>query len=623
LEIAVRLSHLTCVPVIALALSAPLLAQAPAAPLPATGTQEKVQVTVVQVEALVMDKTGKTVPGLTKDDFMMTIGGLPVAITTVDVDCSAGAMADPVPLKNGQELPAPIAPGTKRRVIFAFDYTFLSVTMRPQVLDAAEYMLRMSKTPEEEVMIVALTSEVRVEQKFTSDIRQLVATLSRMKHDATLWPRDFPIGSTGASYFKNIATMMDVAGSYDGAKAVVYFSQAGLVGASMVDIYHENVAAHATAARTAMYPNQPDLISSAGGAGETLVRFANETGGRMQILGNDITLPYRRAQRDLSCRYTVAARVDPQQQVDPQTLSVKLKTKGLTIRTPEQIQVFTDEAKALARAGAAFVDPGPFERPLVRAFGFSAIPAGADKWDTILAVNFPAPVGPQGGDVNVRAVVRQDNQAVKEYKRTIHVDPPAGGATSRPVTLLGNTPLKSGQYDLTVVLTDPKGGELVSASTDFVVPQVIDQLLLLRGPVMGRVVPGGMFLRGNPKENAENTRLGKVLGPGNGFEPLIVQELETKDTLIFYWSACVSGQNPLGDDVVVARTLTNAKGESAYAYTPVPLKLQSMGKDIACLDMLETLPPGKLASGDYHLNVTVTQPNGDVIATGTQPLTVK
>ena len=56
---------------------------------------------------------------------------------------------------------------------------------------------------------------------------------------------------------------------------------------------------------------------------------------------------------------------------------------------------------------------------------------------------------------------------------------------------------------------------------------------------------------------------------------------------------------------------------------PVPLKLESRGKGVSCLDMLETVPPGTLASGDYHLNVTVTHPNGDVIAHGTQPLTVR
>jgi len=103
----------------------------------------------------------------------------------------------------------------------------------------------------------------------------------------------------------------------------------------------------------------------------------------------------------------------------------------------------------------------------------------------------------------------------------------------------------------------------------------------------------------------------------------LIQEVAADDQLLFYWSACVSGENPLGPDVVVKRTFTTAKGDSAYAYPPTPLKLDSMGKDIHCLDMLEQLPPGTLAAGDYHLNVTVAHPNGDVIASGTQPLTVK
>jgi hypothetical protein len=74
----------------------------------------------------------------------------------------------------------------KRRVVFAFDYSFLDIAVRSKVLDAAQRMLQMSKTDEEEVMIVALTSQVRIEQKFTADARQLNATLSRMKHDVTL-----------------------------------------------------------------------------------------------------------------------------------------------------------------------------------------------------------------------------------------------------------------------------------------------------------------------------------------------------------------------------------------------------------------------------------------------------
>lgn len=613
-----RSSTLISAAVLVLALSAPLAAQQPAA----TGLDEKVQVTLVQVDALVLDKDGKTVPGLTMADFSMEIAGKPVKVSHLDLVCPIGAAADPAPMKDPNAPPPPVAPGVKRRVVFAFDYSNLEVGMRPQVLEGAKTMLKVWKTDDEEVMIVALASGVRVEQKFTKDVRQLSAALTRMQHDVTLWPRDFPIGSTGKGYFASYSTLMDVLGSYDGGKAVVLFSQASAIAASMRDAYLNDVAAHASAAQAAIYPAKPDLLD-ARGPGDTLVRLASQTGGRYQTISNDLSLPYRRAQRDMSCRYTVAAYVDPKETREPQMMSVTLNKPGLSIRTPLMIQVFSDAAKQQSRAGAAYVDPGPYEHPLVRAYGFSAVPAGANKWDTILAINFPAVVGPAGADVDVRAIVRLGGQDVDDFKRSIHVDPSPNGGTSRSVTLLGDTPLKEGQYDLTVVLTKPGGDQLVSAQTDFIVPAVINDLLILRGPITGRVVPGGLFMRANKKEKTEDSRLGKVLGPENGFEPLFVQEIDKSDKLVFYWSGCVYGKNPVPADAVVARTITTTKGEPAHAYPPVPLKLDSRGKDVSCLDMLETLPAGTLAPGDYRLDVMVTHPNGDVIAQGSQPLNVR
>ena len=62
---------------------------------------------------------------------------------------------------------------------------------------------------------------------------------------------------------------------------------------------------------------------------------------------------------------------------------------------------------------------------------------------------------------------------VDDYKRRIHVDPPAGGAKSRSVTVMGEQQAPAGgQYDLTVVLTNPNGDEIVAAETDFTVPPV-------------------------------------------------------------------------------------------------------------------------------------------------------
>ncbi len=616
-----RRSNLILAFALTLAVSAPLRAQQPAEKPAATNIEEKVRVTLLQVDAVALDKQGKTVTDLRAGDFSMKIGGVPLEVSTVDLACPTGAAVDPVPLENDQKAPpAPIAPGIKRRVVFAFDYSFLDVTMRAQVLDAAASMLRMSKTDDEEVMLVALTSEVRVEQRFTKDIRQLLGALDRMKRDVTLWARTFPIGATGSTYFGNISTLMDVLGSYEGAKAVVLFSQATSVGDTARNLYHDNVAAHAAAGRAAIYPAKPDLLTA--GAGDALTRFANQSGGRMPFFSNDLSLPYRRAQRDLSCRYLVGTYIDPAEGRDPQKFSLETSRAGVSIRVPEMVQLFTEASKKQARAGAAYVDPGPFERPLVRAWAFPAVPAGASKWDTLLAVNFPAPVVPSGVDIDVRAVVRRDNMQIDEYKRRIHVDPAADGAKSRSVTLLGDTRLQDGQYDLTVVLSNPNGDEIVTARTDFTVPQMLDDLLILRGPVMGRVAPGGLFLRANPKEQAESTRLGKVLGPGNGFEPLLVEEISAKDKLLLYWSACVSGKNPVGGDAQVSRSIRTVKGETVHTFDTVPLELENRGKGVSCQDMLETVPPNTLPPGDYQLEVVVTHPNGDLIAQGTSPVSV-
>jgi hypothetical protein len=564
--------------------------------------------------------TPATVPDLKAEEFTMKLGSDPLKVSTVDLSCSLGATDDPVPLKEGAAVPAPIAPGVKRRVVFAFDYTFLQVTMREQVIDAAEDMLRMSKTPEEEVMIVALTSEVRVEQRFTKDVRQAVQALERMKHDVTLWAREYPAGTTGEGYFDRIATLMDVLGSYDGAKGVVLFSQAFDVGSEYRMTYFDNVAAHAAATRSVIYPAKPDLLTS--GAGDALARLANKSGGRMPTLSNDLSLPYRRAQRDLSCRYTVGAYIDPVEGKKPQKFSLATTRPGVSLRAPEMVQLFTEESKQKARLGAAYVDPGAFERPVVRAFAFPAVPAGANKWDTLLAVNFPAPVSASGADIDVSAVLHRDNMKVDDYKRTIHVDPPAGGAASRSVTLLGDNALQAGQYDLTVVLTDAKGEQLVAAKTDFLVPQVLEDVLVLRGPIMGRVVPGGLFLRANPKEQADSTRLGKMLGPGNGFEALLVEEMDPSDKLLFYWSACVYGKSPLSGDVMVSRSIRKATGETVHSFPPVPLKLEDRGKSVSCQDMLEALPPSTLKPGHYQVDVVIARPNGDLLSHGTSPLTV-
>ena len=270
----------TLVLTLALALPSSIFAQQPAEKPVGSDVQEKIQVTLFQVDALAIDKNGKTVTDLKLADFEMKLGDDPLKVSHVDLTCPIGAVDDPVPLKNDATAPPPpIAPGVKRRVVFAFDYTFLSVTMRPQLLDAAQAMLRMSKTPDEEVMIVALTSEVRVEQGFTKDIRYLIGALERMKHDVTLWAREYGSGTTGRGYFgqdRDPDGRTRKLRRRQGRRPV--FRSRGRRGSAAACLLRQRGGACGVDAQRDL-PGQ--ARSADDGAGDALVYLANKSGGRM------------------------------------------------------------------------------------------------------------------------------------------------------------------------------------------------------------------------------------------------------------------------------------------------------------------------------------------------------
>lgn len=102
-----------------LAASSLVQAQQPAEEPVSGGPQEKVQVTLLQIDALALDSQGRTVPDLVAADFSMKLGNVPLTVSTVDLTCPIGATDDPEPLKDDATAPpAPIAPGDQasRRV---------------------------------------------------------------------------------------------------------------------------------------------------------------------------------------------------------------------------------------------------------------------------------------------------------------------------------------------------------------------------------------------------------------------------------------------------------------------------------------------------------------------------
>ena len=178
----------------------------------------------------------------------------------------------------------------------------------------------------------------------------------------------------------------------------------------------------------------------------------------MPFFSNDLSLPYRRAQRDLSCRYTIGAYIDPIAGSKPQKFSLATTRPGVSLRAPEMVQLFTEASKQQARAGAAYVDPGRLRAPPRPGVRLPGGPGGREQ-----VGDAPRRQLPGAGGLLGRRHRRQGASSVATTCGSTTTSgrstwtPPAGGAQSRSVTLLGDTKLQAGQYDLTVVLTDPKG----------------------------------------------------------------------------------------------------------------------------------------------------------------------
>jgi hypothetical protein len=234
------------------------------------------------------------------------------------------------------------------------------------------------------------------------------------------------------------------------------------------------------------------------------------------------------------------------------------------------------------------------------------------------------PVADGPSEVNVQARMYRDGAKIgKTYKNQFQVDPPEGGGDTRPVTIVGDAQLKDGPHSMTVVLSRPDGEEIVSAEARFNVPQVLTDLLILRGPLLARVVPGGMLVQADPKNQADDTRLERLLGPDSTFEPLLVHEIKASEELLSYWNACVQGTVHLTGDAVINRRFTTEDGEVAHELDPIPLDLNSRGKTLSCQDELEKLPANTLAPGEYEYDVTITYTNGDLISHSRVPLLVR
>jgi VWFA-related protein len=581
-----------------------------------TGKIEEERVNLVMVETLVLDKQGRTVADLTKDDFELTVQGRPVPIDVFDVTCPEGGVPDPKNIQRGERRD-PIAPEQPRRIALVFDYYHLGNTLnRTDALRQARASVILGKTSAESIMVVALADGVRVEQRFTTDTAEVVQTLERMEHDASLFARDFGAISP-RFFFDNLATVLDVLNVYDGTKALILYSP-GIGTSTDWDTLFRDITERSAAARTPIYP--ATMGGSVAGP-PSLARIANETGGRGTWATNDMTLAYARVQRDLACRYAVGFYAEPAKS-GTRSVRIRVSERGAQVRFPEVIRSWTERDRRESRLRAAFADPGRFDEPLVRTMVVPARPKSASQWETLAILHFPLPVEDGDARVDVAATLSRGHVRLDKFQQKLDLDPAAADDSGDlPVTMIGGVELRPGSYNLTVALTRPGDSNVYTTQSRFVLPEVPEEGLFVRGPLLAKATDKGILLRGGDRVGKDDAELRALIGEDGSVEPLIVHQIVPDDTLLAFWEVCTvdKGLSPSG--AMIHRRFVK-DGEVVHELDPVPLEL--VGKKKArCHGKGEKIPPGTLPAGRYRLRLTVEDGSGEALAAGLIPFMVR
>ncbi len=583
-----------------------------------TGVTEQVRVNLVLLETLVLDRKGRTVSDLTRDDFILKIQNRRVPIDVLDIECPAGQVDDArnVEWEKGEVRAPAVLPALQRPLVLVFDYYHLSTITRGETLNQAQAMVLQNKAPGEEIMVVALADGLRIEQRFTNQLEQVADTLRRMEHDVTLYARDFATTVTDRAFFDDLARLSDVLENYDGAKAMVLFSQ--LVSrADDWDLWFENVAKRAAAARTVIYPIDSRGLQAGGpvGGSPSLARLATQSGGRFTYGTNDYSLAYARAQRDLACRYTVGFYIDADEIQERRAIKIQVKRSGVHVYSPEIIRYWSEKERRKARHNAAFNDPQLFEEPLIRTQVFPIRPRSSKTWDGLVVVHAPWPVGPAGVELELSATLSRGRLPVQKFQRVFRLDPPSDAENGvRTVTLVGRTKLRPGAHSLTVVVSKAGDDGLSTSWAEFAIPDLPHDGIHLSGPVLARVVEDGVVIRLDEQGAG-------FLDSDDTVEPVLVHDFDPSEVILVRWEACLVGRQPEAANAVVRRRVIRRSDDGvAHELDPSPLELRGDGK-IRCHGMLDVVPAGSLEPGSYRLEISVVHDGSDSpLAVGRTPI---
>ena len=574
--------------------------------------EEEVEVRFVIIDALVLDSEGRVVTDLSLEDFKLKIDLYRHSIASVDLSCPQGAVEEPQAVRFGERRAATSVRGTTRRFALVIDYKNLPQTLRVEVVRRLKQMVRDQHAPDDELMVVAITNRLRIEQPFTQDTDLVLEALDRMENDVSLWQEHANPHFLEYNLFDALTALTRMLASYEGSKALVLFSDLPTktsfdpwinpralytTPASIeYDRQFEAVATAATNARVAFYPIHSKGLTLQSSS-HRLARLAVDTGGRFTEYTNDLSLTYARAQRDLACRYAVGF-YDTKPETDQlHRLQLRVPGRGFRVYHPVHYRFGSSDEAQDSLAGTAFSAPLGFPGGSVTGQLIPVRPLSGRQWQAVVAMRFSASI-PRTGENVVKFGAKLDDQARRavhaiDRQLTVQQDDRGG---ERAVVMLATIDIAPGTYELSIVVNDPLVNEPRTSVVPFELPQLPRKGVYVVDPVLMRPTREEVIVHWDDDDSP--------LDALSGFEPTVPGQPVSTDRLMVVTYVCsIRSKQPGLELKVTRRILRTEDGRSVASFEPVTISVPTLGTT-SCEALQDEVSTSSFAAGTYEFEVT-------------------
>lgn len=151
--------------------------------------RETIEVSIVNVDVLVTDRSGHPVTGLTANDFEIREDGKLQPITNF-AEYTAAIRNTGASIETQQPEAAAPAPRAQRTIVLFVETSRLTPRQAKEMFDALRALLQQSVAPGDRVTIVTWDQAVSVRQQFTDDLRSIDTTLVALEKESIRGLRD-------------------------------------------------------------------------------------------------------------------------------------------------------------------------------------------------------------------------------------------------------------------------------------------------------------------------------------------------------------------------------------------------------------------------------------------------